>query len=535
MSAPGPYRLAGAPDDGDRTSWRLATPALAALLCTLALVLNWRGSDLPAQLFRADLIRRHGFVLWNNLWYGGHPTIDYGLLTPVLGAITGPRLLAAASCVVAAEVFGRILRDAFVDAWRLGSLVFAAAAAVNVIVGRVPFALGLALGLLAVRMLQRDRFRAAALFGLAASTASPVAGAFLALIAVAWGLSRHERRYLGAVVAAVTAAPVVLGTLLYPEGGHFPLRWSALAWDLAVTALVAFLAWRDGRRTLVTGSALYGLACVGAFVVSSPLGGNVSRLGQFAAAPLVIALLLPRRRPVLGRGQLLVMAALVLPLVVWQWTPAVDTAVAAGKDPSTQRAYFQPVVDQIVALSGSTVRTEIPFTFRHWETTYVADTIPLARGWERQVDIAQNPSFYEDALTPEGYHAWLMDNAVGFVALPDARLDRSSLRERELLTAGVPGLQEVWSDAHWRLWRVTGYRGLVDGPALVTKLGATDIHLQVTEPGNLLVRLHYSGHWQVDGAGCVRRSDAGWTEVMAVKPGPLVISQALLGSTCTSP
>jgi len=123
MSGPRVYPTTTARIDDAGTPWRLATPALAALLCALALVLNWRGSDLPAQLFRADLIRRHGFVLWNNLWYGGHPTIDYGLLTPVLGAITGPRLLAAASCIVAAEVFGRILRDAFVDAWRLGSLV----------------------------------------------------------------------------------------------------------------------------------------------------------------------------------------------------------------------------------------------------------------------------------------------------------------------------------------------------------------------------------------------------------------------------
>ena len=84
--------------------------AVTVLLATLAVGLRWRGSDLPAQIFRADLIRHHGLVLWNNLWYGGHPTLDYGLLTPLLGALTSPLLLAAVSCLVAAELFGRILR-----------------------------------------------------------------------------------------------------------------------------------------------------------------------------------------------------------------------------------------------------------------------------------------------------------------------------------------------------------------------------------------------------------------------------------------
>lgn len=509
----------------DRAPLRLAVPALAALLTTVALGLRWRGSDLPAQLFRADLIRKHGIVLWNNLWYGGHATADYGLLTPVLGALTSPLFLAAVSCVVAAELFGRILRDAFVKDWPLGALVFAAAAVVNVIVGRVPFALGLALGLVAVRLLQRDQPRLAALAGLAASAASPVAGAFVALTAVAWGATRRERKHVGAIVALVTAAPVVVSTLLYPDDGHFPLRGAALLWDLSVTLVVAVLAHRTGRRTVVVGSGLYGLVCLAAFVVSSPLGGNVSRLGQFVAAPLVLAMLLPKRRHLLT-------LAVVAPLVVWQWTPAVDAAVAAGRDPSTQQAYYEPLVSFLNGQTGAAVRTEIPFTFRHWETTYVADTVPLARGWERQIDIARNPAFYDGTLTAASYHDWLMENAVGFVALPDARLDHSSLVERQVLLAGVPGLEEVWHDAHWRVWRVADYRGLVDGPGMVVELGATDVRLQVNAPGDLLVRLHYSSHWEVNGAGCVRRSPSGWTEVRGVRPGPLVLSQALLGSVC---
>ena len=39
-------------------------------------VLGWRGSDLPAQLFRVELFRRYGFVLWNSQWFGGGPAAD---------------------------------------------------------------------------------------------------------------------------------------------------------------------------------------------------------------------------------------------------------------------------------------------------------------------------------------------------------------------------------------------------------------------------------------------------------------------------
>ena len=41
-------------------------------------------------------------------------------------------------------------------------------------------------------------------------------------------------------------------------------------------------------------------------------------------------------------------------------------------------------------------RLEIPATQNHWETAFVAPVVSLARGWERQVDIADNPMFYEE-------------------------------------------------------------------------------------------------------------------------------------------
>ena len=42
--------------------------------------LRWRGVDYPAQIYRVDLVRRHGLSLWNANWYGGHHTPGYGIV-----------------------------------------------------------------------------------------------------------------------------------------------------------------------------------------------------------------------------------------------------------------------------------------------------------------------------------------------------------------------------------------------------------------------------------------------------------------------
>jgi hypothetical protein len=78
--------------------------------------------------------------------------------------------------------------------------------------------------------------------------------------------------------------------------------------------------------------------------------------------------------------------------------------------------------------SGKACRTRL-----HWEAAYVAPAVPLVRGWERQLDTAGNPLFYDaDLLNPDSYRAWLIDSGVRYVALPDAPLggdQRECLRQ----------------------------------------------------------------------------------------------------------
>ena len=190
----------------------------------------------------------------------------------------------------------------------------------------------------------------------------------------------------------------------------------------------------------------------------SPLGGNVSRLSQYAAGPILVGVFGWRRRW---------MPLLVAPLLLWQWFPTVDPLVFARDDPSTQAAYYRPVISAIQSRTGEIGRTEIPSTYRHWEAYFAAAKLPLARGWERQLDIAYNSIFYH-SLSPSAYHRWLDENGVRFVALPDARLDDSSTQERALLDHGLAFLMPIWHNQHWRVWEVRDFHGLAGAGATVS-------------------------------------------------------------------
>jgi len=497
---------------------------IAAALTILAVVLGWRGSDLPAQVFRSELFRRHGFVVWDSQWFGGHPTLPYSVLSPALAALTGPVALGAISGVCSAVLFERILRFAYGRAAWVGAIWFALGSVTNLIVGRVTFSLGVALGLGAIYALQRGRLFWALPLALLCSLSSPLAGAFLALGALAWTLGTRGHRIPPAMVAAAAVAPILVVALLFPNTGNEPYELWALIWDLTLAGFVAAWGWR--APVLRWGAALYACAALGSFVFPSALGGNVSRLGQYVAGPVLACLVVvPRRR--------LLLAALAIPLLIWQWYPAVDGIAFAPTDPSTKAAYYTPVVSYIESQSATIGRVEIPSTYRHWEAAYAAPKVILARGWERQLDIAYNPLFYNAPLTPQTYHRWLTENGVQFVALPDARLDDSSTAERALLAGGLPYLQPVWQNAHWQVWRVRDFAGMTRGGATMVKLLPDRFTLSVTRPGSVIVRVRASSHWDVHGEGCADSTADGWTLLQNLTPGTVEVTQSLTGTNCS--
>jgi hypothetical protein len=506
-----------------------AGPAvLAAGLAVLAAILGWQGADAPNYLFRIELFRQAGLTVWNMAWYGGHYTIGYSALLPPLGAVFGPAVLNVAGATVASLCFVRLLPSGAVSPGRrhAAALLFAAGTVTNVAVGRLAFALGLAFGLAAVLAGRGGRWRLAAVLSLATTLASPVAGAFLALAWVAVALAELARPR-GSLVApmvcsALALAPIGVTALLFPEGGMFPFRWTSLVVVLAACALALALVPRSHRAVRI-GAALYAAAALATFVLATPLGANLARLGMYLAAPILVALV-PRRR--------MVAVAVALPLLLWwQWSPAFDGMLRAGADPSTDAAYHQPLVDFVERQPAVVGRIEIPLTEHHFEAAYVAPAVPLARGWERQLDIATNPLFYEPGLDADRYRAWLVDNGIEFVALPDVTLDPSAEVEAAIITSNPSYLQPVWRSDHWKVWRVVGSPGLVSGPATLAARDAGHLALDATGPGVVVVRVHWTAFWSLTGPGCVAPSPDGWTRLQVSAPGHLVLGPELFGPT----
>jgi hypothetical protein len=517
--------------------------ALALVLASTAalayLIASPPAADLAAASYRADVFSRLGFALWDNGWYGGHSLLGYSVLAPALSAITGVRVLLALSTVLAAGLFAAIVDRAFGrPAAYAAAAFFVLGLAGEMLSGRVPYDLGVAIALASLLALQRGHVSLALLAALAASLASPVAGAFLALsglaLTVAEGLPRHrtapardalQRR--GLWLAGSALVPIALLVLAFPEGGYEPFAAEAF-WPAFVGVVVIAAALPRRWRALRIGAALYAFALALAYLVQTPVGGNAARLGALLAAPLVVGVLWGRR-PVL--------LALVVPaLIYWQLATPLDDLVKVLGDPSIKASYYAPLRAELEWLTrGVPTRIEVPMTGAHAESQLLtaaaggrgADGLSLARGWERQLDTRYAALFYRPRLSAHAYRAWLLQNAVAFVALPDVRLDESSSREAALIRGGVPYLQEVWHSAHWRLFAVRHAQPLTTPPARLAALGAQSFLLDTPSPGAYEVRVRFSPYWALlAGHGCVREAPSAWTVVDARSSGKVRVGIA---------
>jgi hypothetical protein len=504
-------------------------PLLAAGLALLAAIVGWQGVDLPASLYRVSLFHRDGLTLWDSQWYGGHWTLNYSVIFPPVAGLLGVWVTAIASAMGAAFTFDRLAIGHFGRSARVGSLIFAVGTLAQVAIGQLPFLLGEALALGALWLATRHRWTAAIALAFAAALASPLAGAFLSLAAMAWLISSWPRVHRGAAALLIApATPVIISTLLFPGQGDMPFPATDFLFLLGLFGLAALLV-PARERTLRIGAVLYLVAIAASFVLPSAVGGNISRLGECIGAPLLACLLWPDRRRWL--------LAIALPIATLQWGPATSTFFSNGANPSSDAVYFQPVIRFLQQHSNPAGRVEIVPTQLHWEAADVAPYVPLARGWERQLDTQNNPIFYTGgaALDPVAYRAWLLDNGVRYVALPDVALDYAAVAEGNLLRRGVPGLRPVFSNAHWRIFAVTGSSGIVSGPARLTRQQGTEIVLNVSAPGSILLRTRYSPDWApAETTACLAPAAGGWTTVVARQAGVLHLQLGLVGRSSGS-
>lgn len=484
----------------------------AVALAALYLLWDPQSADLAAQTFRAHIAEEYGFAIYNPYWYGGHHLPGYSLLTPPLFALMGIQPSGAIAAVLATFSFERLAHrypKATPQGAALASCWFAVAmVATTLVTGRVTFAVGVALALSALALM--PRWWAAAIAGAAAGLASPVAGAFLALTVGIW--CWHTGRYRGGVLVITATLLPALGLMaLFPDGGSFPFVLSAL-----IPTLVGLLVLRacvpHDQRLLRTGVGALFLLVLVSGIASTPMGGNATRPGALLAGSIAILALWPGHR-----RRLLLLAPILL---YWQLSTPIDDWWQARKDPSVHAAYHAPLKAELQRRTGGApTRIEVPFTDNHWESAHLpGGNLMLARGWERQLDRKVNSVFYAGGpLTDVRYRRWLRDNAVQYVALPNAPLDYSAAEEAGLIRARPSYLREVWRNRDWQLFAVAG-----PAPLGVTAVAPDRITLVARTRGTILLRMAYSRHLAASNGATVREAEnSRWTVVDATRPGTI--------------
>ncbi|HTQ67499.1 MAG TPA: hypothetical protein VMI13_02290 [Solirubrobacteraceae bacterium] len=526
----------------------LAAVVLLAVLTATWLIVDPRTPDMAAASYRVSLFASHGFSVLDANWYGGHDLPGYSLLLPPLGTLLGLRAVAALSVIASCVLFARLARSLYGSAAAWGTAVFVLAALGDVWLGRIAFAFGVPFALGATLSLRRGHPLLAAALAVLSAAASPVAGALLGLLGLSVAIHQRSLRPL---LALALPPALLVGTLalLFPEGGYepFPLL-SFLA--TAFVVVVFLVAVPKQARALRVGGLVYLAACVGCLLIRSPMGSNIERYAVLLAGPLLLCEcmvvrergLVPARRRWWGSLTPAAGVALSAIGVFVVWGPVRETLAVAGSE-ATSPAYYAPVARFLHRHSlHEAIRVEVPLTRSHWETALLAKNVSLARGWDKQLDERYDSVLLEEGLTPASYQAWLHREGVSYVALPDVRPDPSSEQEAKLIEKRLPYLQKVYSNAHWRVYRVRGATPLASGPGRLTRLAYDSFKIHARHAGSFLVRVHYSAYWGItQGSGCVTPGPGGWTRVTLDGPGSAVVQASFSlvralegGDACTA-
>lgn len=477
----------------ERAAQRLSPAGWAVVVGSVMAIayVGWRplAPDLAAQIARANIVRTAGNVSWWTGWFGGLSLPSYSVLAPSSMAILGVRATGVLAAVIGGIITARLVTNARRP--RAGAVAFSVAAMANLLDGRVTFAVGVTVAAAALLALQSRRPVIALVLAPASYFASPLAALFLGLVLVAVILTDPSRRRAAVGIAGLLAAVGLTMAVLFPGTGTMPF----VATDLVPAGLCCLGVALCCPNRVVRASALLLMVALPLFlIVPGAVGNNVTRLAWICAAPVAVAYSSWRRE---------VLAVVMGLLALW---PTIDLVqqLSATRDPSTTAAYYAPLLGSLStqqAHAGPAAigeRVEVLDSKNHFATVYLAGRASLARGWDRQADVANDPIFYaKDALTPASYHLWLHDLAVGWVAVPNTRLDYSAVREAALVRGGLDYLRLVWSNKDWQLYRVTDATGLAEG-ARVTSVEPSRVTIVTdTEPADVYMRLRWSPYLTV--------------------------------------
>ena len=502
----------------EHASWRLRLPvAREVVLCTglaatAASLLVWLGppgGDLAAHEYQRSLFLVHGFTPWNNFWYAGrYAFVGYSILYYPLAALLGIRLLAVLTVALAAAPFALLLEREWSRAARWPGRSFAVVWAGIVITGELPFALGVALALLALLALRAGWRWTGAVLMLLVVAASPVALLLLAVVLAGIFVVRRApfRRYaVPAFALAVAAAAELVLLRLFPAGGALAFPWYEAAAAATFCVIGIALVWRIERASVLRGVFCIYLATIAvAFVVPSGLGDNVNRL-RFLALPLALLTVSLRRwRP------LPVTLAAVALAGVWNVSPLAAGWTRSAADRSSRPMVWTQPVGYLHAHLRTGYRVEAVDTSQHWPAFYLAGAgIPLVRGWFRQDDYPFDRLLYR-RFTPVQYVDWLRRLGVAYVVLTNAPPDYTSRREAKLVRTGETVLRRVFATRYVSIYAVPHPRPILTGPGrpAVLALRQSRLVIRVSRGGTYHLALRWSPYWHAS-TGCLARAPGG--------------------------
>jgi hypothetical protein len=481
----------------------LLCTTLAAALGALIAWLAPPGTDFAAHVYQRALFLRDGYTLWDNFWYAGRYSFaDYSLLYYPLAALLGIRALAVAGVSVAALAFTAVVGREWGSPARWSSRSFAVVWPCFLLSAGFPFALGLAVALLALWALQaghRWRFAVLTLLTLAAS---PLALLLLVVLLAGVGLARRStaRKTAAPALAVVVVIAIELVLLrLFPGTGRYPFSAVEAAAAIGFCAAAFICAWRvEPARVLRYVFAAYAVAIAAAYLVPSSLGENVARL-RYIALPLALLIVALRR----WRPLPLVLGILGLALT-WNVTPFAVALARAESDVTARATVWQAPLAYLHAHLRPGYRVEAVDTAEHWPAFYLAESgIPLVRGWFRQDDFPFNALLYRH-FTASAYRRWLRSLGAAYVVLARSPPDYSSRQEAALVRSGRSGLRRVWTSREITIYAVPQPRRILTGPGQPTLLALRESRLlvRVTRAGTYRLAVHWSPYWRAS-TGCL--------------------------------
>lgn len=500
--------------------WLAQRPVLTTLVAAGILHILWllllanEGGDLAAQDAWAEFAGRHPSTAYNFAWYGGMHPVSYSVVSPYLMAVLGVRTTMVLAGTLSAGVLALILaRCRQVPRPLVPSLFGAVALLGNAASGRVTFALGLLLALVAIvlvfpgdrddeddeagagekgrRRVSGRRGTAIVLTSMLATAASPVAGLFAGVVAA--GLFLQKRRTEAYLLGAAPPVVVALSSWLFPFQGTQPMPWISAVAPMITSGLIWLLA-PESWRTVRISAALYFLGTLGAWIIPSPIGSNIERLALIFGGTVLLVIAQTGTRAAAPRVMRSAAAVYLAFGAITVWVvvkPVVDLVLTSPTAAWTRE--LAPLVDQLRQVDAEAGRVEVVPVRSHREASALQPYVSLARGWNRQADLERHELFYDGSLTPETYHAWLKNWAVRYVVLPvEDRPDTGAHEEAKIVARGQPYLTEIWADANWRLFRVNDPTPLVEAPAEVRRADEGELVIDVKYAGPVLVRVPFS-------------------------------------------